>query len=494
MAGVVRLPVRLAAIVGAVVLSACTGSTSGEAGAKAGTDKSATSTPGKTRTPPKVQRTVGLHRAVGFGLLRVMRLGERPDPLDVVIYDALPNEMPRVAGVITTVIQTPLSHVNLRAVQDNVPNAVITDALENGDVTSLIGRYVRYEVTESGYKLGPASRAQVEAHHENERPPNPQTPKRDLSIQTITSLDQVSFDQWTAFGVKSANVATLRTFGIAGVVVPEGFAVPFSFYDEFMKSNGLYGVAKAMLADSRFASNMEFQETQLASFRKLIKNAPMPRKLSEALAEVRAQFLPKQSIRCRSSTNNEDLPGFSGAGLYDSKTQHVNEGPLDKCVRQVFASVWNLRAYLEREYYRIDHLATAMGVLLTANTSNERTNGVAVTVDPVYNEPDAYYVNAQLGENLVTNPEASAIPEELLLYGEGTMDVVSRSSLIGPEERLLSDANIKTLRNALAVIHQRFAALYRVADGEKFAMEIEFKVLDTGQLMIKQARTWQFQN
>ena len=421
-----------------------------------------------------------------------MQLGERPDPLDVVIYNALPNEMPRVAGVITTVMQTPLSHVNLRAVQDRVPNAVVTDALHNDAVTKLVGRYVRYEVTTSGYILASATQSEVEAHHESGRPTSKQTPQRDLTITQITPLDEVAFDQWTAFGVKSANLATLRTFDLGDVVVPNGFAVPFWFYDEFMRQNGLYRVAKAMMSNSNFTSNPDLQETQLEAFRKMIKNAPMPRKLGEALEAIRSQFPANQSIRCRSSTNNEDLPGFSGAGLYDSKTQHPDEGPLDKCIKQVFSSVWNLRAYLEREYYRIDHLSTAMGVLLIPNTEREKANGVAVSVDPVYNEPDAYYVNAQLGENLVTNPEALAVPEELLLYAEGTMDVVTRSSLVAPGTMLLSNVNIQRLRNALGIIHDQFAELYKPKTGEKFAMEIEFKVTENDQLLIKQARTWQF--
>lgn len=421
-----------------------------------------------------------------------MALGERPGPLDVVVYDGLPNEMPRVAGVITTVMQTPLSHVNLRAVQDHVPNAVVTNALHDPAVTKLVGRYVRYAVTDAGYSLTSATQAEVEAHHETERPATPQTPQRDLSIKAITPLNQVMFEQWTAFGVKSANVATLRTFGLSDVVVPDGFAVPFWFYDEFMRRNGLYRVAKAMLSNPRFRADPDFQDVQLAAFRSMIRNASTPTDLSAALRDIRPQFPAEQSVRCRSSTNNEDLPGFSGAGLYDSRTQHADEGPLDKCIKQVFASVWNLRAYLERDYYRIDHLSTAMGVLLIPSTSNEQANGVAVSIDPVYNEPDAYYVNAQLGENLVTNPEALAVPEELLLYAEGTMDVVTRSSLVAPGESLLSQAVIELLRKALAEIHSRFAVLYQVKAGQKFAMEIEFKVTENGRLMIKQARTWQF--
>ena len=71
---------------------------------------------------------LALNPGEGYGLLRVMEPKERPNPRDIVIYEALPNELPRVAGVISTVPQTPLTHVNLRAVQDRIPNAFIRDA------------------------------------------------------------------------------------------------------------------------------------------------------------------------------------------------------------------------------------------------------------------------------------------------------------------------------------------------------------------------------
>ena len=35
-------------------------------------------------------------------------------------------------------------------------------------------------------------------------------------------------------------------------MVPDGFAVPFYFYDEFMKHNGFYDQAAAMMADPNF--------------------------------------------------------------------------------------------------------------------------------------------------------------------------------------------------------------------------------------------------
>ena len=55
------------------------------------------------------------------------------NPRDVVIYEVLPKEPPRVAGIISAVPRTPLSHINLHAVQDGVHNAFIRDARDDDD-------------------------------------------------------------------------------------------------------------------------------------------------------------------------------------------------------------------------------------------------------------------------------------------------------------------------------------------------------------------------
>ena len=102
----------------------------------------------------------------------------RPHPREVVIYEAVPNELPRVAGIITTVRQAPLSHVNLRAVQDDVPNAYVRDVLDDPDVAALVGGFVRYEVTESGWSLRAATPDEVDEHYESARPSQTQTPPR----------------------------------------------------------------------------------------------------------------------------------------------------------------------------------------------------------------------------------------------------------------------------------------------------------------------------
>jgi len=399
---------------------------------------------------------IPLNVAEGYGLLRQMPLNGRPNWRDIVIYEALPNELSRVGGILTTVPQTPLSHVNLRAVQDNVPNAYVYRALENEAIAGLIGKYVYYRVDAGEYVIREVTLAEVETHYAEMRPAEPQVPVRDLSVTSITPLDEIGFEQWSSFGVKTANLATLHTLGFPEGTVPDGFGVPFYFYDEFMKYNGFYDQVRAMLADPDFQEDYDLQDAILSEFRKVIKSGDMPRWMWDALTDLQDSFPEGTSIRCRSSTNNEDLPGFSGAGFYDSRTQHPDEGHISKCIKQVYASLWNVRAFDERQFYRVDHYTTAMGVLVHPNYANERANGVGVTTDPIYQTEGTYYLNTQLGEDLVTNPEAISIPEEILLNATTGYSIVRPSNQVADGEQILSEEHLLELRTYLGKIHQKF--------------------------------------
>ena len=438
---------------------------------------------------------LALNPGEGYGLLRVMEPDERPNPRDVVVYEALPNELPRVAGILTTVPQTPLSHVNLRAVQDGVPNSFIRGALDDDDIADLIGSYVHYTVTESGWDLRAATRAEVDAHYASSRPTAEQTPQRDLSVTSITPLSDIGFDDWDAFGVKAANVAVLGTLDFPSATVPDGFAVPFYFYDEFMKHNNFYTRIETMLADPDFQTDFDTQEKELKKLRKAIKGGETPDWITTALTAMHGEFPAVTSLRYRSSTNNEDLPGFNGAGLYDSKTQHPDETEEDgiaKSLKQVYASLWNFRAFTERDFHRIDHLAAAMGVLVHPNYSDELANGVAVSFDPISGKDGHYYVNTQIGEDLVTNPDAHSVPEELLVF-RGGVYVLATSNQVPPGQLFMSPGQMNQLHRSLTVIHEEFAELYGIGDGDQFAMEIEFKITSDNILAIKQARPWVFE-
>jgi len=437
---------------------------------------------------------IPFHEAEGYGFFRHMSLDETPGSRDIVLYDALPNSLPRVGGIITSVVQTPLSHVNLRAIQDNVPNAYIEDPLSIDSIAILLNNYVYYKVENETFQFREATLDEVNAWYESIRPTEPQIPERDLSITEIMPLDDIEFDMSTAFGAKCTNVAKMRSFGFPEGTIPDGFGIPFYFYDEFMQYNSFYLEAQVMIDNPSFQTDINFRIDRLESFRDDIKDAPMPQWMMDALQEMHEDFPVGTKVRCRSSTNNEDLPGFSGAGLYTSKTQHLDEGHISKSIKQVYSSMWNFRAYEERDFYRVDHFMAAMGLLCHPNFEEEKSNGVGISIDPIYDTENTFYLNTQVGESLITNPDPNSVPEEILLYENpeqaGGYLVLQLSNLVEQGELVMDQIYLDQMREFLSIIHDEFAILYNVEGVEGFGMDIEYKVTAQDQLVIKQARPW----
>ncbi len=438
---------------------------------------------------------IPFHEAEGYGFFKHMQdLNETPGSRDIVLYDALPNSLPRVGGIITSVIQTPLSHVNLRAIQDNVPNAYIAEPLAIDSIANLLGNYIYYKVENEQFEIREATLNEVNNWYEDLRPTEPQIPVRDLSITEIMPLEDINFEMSSSFGAKCSNVATMRSFDFLEGTIPDGFGIPFYYYDEFMQFNNFYEEAQVMINNPAFQNDINFRTERLKDFRRDIKDAPMPQWMMEDLQAMHDDFPEGTAVRCRSSTNNEDLPGFSGAGLYTSKTQHLDEGHISKSIKQVYASMWNFRAYEERDFYRIDHFMAAMGVLCHPNFQEEKSNGVGISIDPIYKTEDTFYLNTQVGESLITNPDPNSVPEEILLYQNPTQGggylVLRLSNLVNPGELVMDQVYLDQMREYLTTIHDEFSILYDVVGAEGFGMDIEYKVTAQDQLAIKQARPW----
>ena len=439
---------------------------------------------------------VALNLGEGFGVLNAVDpTAARPPTIrDVALFASLPNDLGHVAGVISATPQTPLSHINLKAKQNDTPNAYVRGGATHERIAPLLGQVVRYEVTAEDFALAPAAPDEVAAWLEQIRPKEPQTPPRDLSATAIVDLDELRHADVLRVGAKAANVAELRTMLPAGVV-PDGYAIPFSFYDRFMCDGGFYDDARAIIDDAETAADPGKRDEALAQLRKKMKKADLSYELAADIVALQSRFPGGTGIRCRSSTNNEDLEGFNGAGLYDSYTHRPDEGELSKTVKQVWASLWNFRAYDEREFHRIDHLSAAMGVLVHPNFDDERANGVAVTKNPYDPNWPGFYVNVQVGESLVTNPDPNATPDELLISaigpeGEYETQYIRRSTLTQDGKHVLSDDEVATLTTALATIQERFKVVYAKQDDPGFAMDVEFKFGANGRLVVKQARPW----
>ena len=86
----------------------------------------------------------------------------------------------------------------------------------------------------------------------------------------------------------------------------------------------------------------------MAALRAEIAGAEPDAALAQSwLAQWNSQ-LKGQGVFVRSSSNSEDLPGFSGAGLYTTVPNVTQAEALARAVQTVWASVYNFEAYEAR--------------------------------------------------------------------------------------------------------------------------------------------------
>jgi pyruvate, water dikinase len=430
------------------------------------------------------------------GRLRLAGAADTVSIRDIVILKDLPNDLSHVAAIITETPQTPLSHVNLKARQNRTPNAYIRDATTHPRLLPYLDQYVHLRIEPDDFTLASATPAEVEAFLDSLRPSEPQIPPRDLTAVAIRPLNDLGSTDSIAYGAKAANVAELAKVLPDGMV-PRGYAVPFFFYHYFMEQNGFYEAAQTMMAVPAFQSDPARREHDLSAFRQRIRGSGvLPDWMMDALTDMHLALPAASPPRCRSSSNNEDLLEFSGAGLYDSCTHYPDEGHIAKSIRQVWASLWTYRAFEEREFFRVDHLRTAMGVLVHPSYPHELANGVGVTRNIYDPNWPGFYVNVQLGEDLVTNPQPDSVPDEFLISAIGPagayeVQYLRRSSYLPGGQTVLTSAQINRLAAAMEIIQRHFQVeVYRAEADPTFGMEIEFKIAADGTLQIKQARPW----
>lgn len=477
-----------------------------------------------------------LNKGEAYGRLKTINPGD-PNPGEdiIAIYTFIPNVLGHIAGIITEQPQTPLSHINLKARQNNTPNAYMNNVRTDPAISALINQWVHYVVSDEGVKIQATTEAEALKWLEGRIPIQTTIPKSDLSVTEPQPLHEIGYSDWIHVGVKAANVAELRKILPKGIA-PEGYALPFALYDEFMQvprcannitaichqndSVSFYELIEQVLNNTEFNQSLVTRRQYLTIIRDIIKKAEAPPALINKIETVRLFWEPSgqpfsQKLRVRSSTNNEDLEGFNGAGLYDSVTHKPKEGQLINSVKQVWASLWTERAFEERRLHRIDHLKTYMGVLIHPNYGDEQANGVAITKN-IYNPAwEGVYINAQFGELSITNPNPiktnngllNPIPDEFIISR-----LPASSTGYSWETVFIRHSNIKTvygkpvttntvltpnetinLRKKLQTVHRHFKKIYQ--EDKNFAMDIEFKISETtdgsrGHLVIKQARPW----
>jgi hypothetical protein len=368
-------------------------------------------------------RAVGKLRVVPVGTAYESLIFDRHDI--VLLQESYPDITP-VAGILATAFSTPLSHVNLRAGAWHIPNAGDKKAREK--YGRLDGKTVYYEVTDTGMVLREATQAEIaELDHAIATAHHVDLPRADITSRRLAMLSRMRAKDAVLYGTKAANLGEIVTANLDGVHVPAGFGVPFFYFVQHMTRNHLDTKVDAVLAEPRFKSDPVWRRQALDELRKAIIEAPIdPDTLDMIYKRVRIK-LGGKGVFVRSSTNAEDLPGFNGAGLYDTVPNVVGKKQLGEALRTVWASLWNLRAVDEREEFGIDQRQVYSGVLIQVGV-NATAAGVLVTKnlwDPT--DANGFTINAKwgLGMRVV---EGQKIPEQIIFdpTNDGTK-IISRA-------------------------------------------------------------------
>ncbi|HEX8707431.1 MAG TPA: PEP/pyruvate-binding domain-containing protein [Pyrinomonadaceae bacterium] len=346
---------------------------------------------------------------------------------EILVLNEVPVTLPPVAGIITTKPSTPLSHINLLAKSWGVPNAYIKNAQEV--LKQYDGWWVSFETRRDSYSIKRADVNQLKEYQKRLLARlDLMKPRFDLAVNQLADLREQRAKSVIAYGAKSANLGELMRSKLAGITVPNGFTVPFFYYDQFIKENKLEEPIYEMMNDQRFVHDPAYRRERLAEMRARIQQGTINEKLrAEVLRRVHAEYADK-GLFVRSSTNSEDLPNFNGAGLYTTMPNVRGDEEMVKAIKAVWASIWNFEAYEARERAGIDHSKVYMAVLIQEGI-NSQSSGVMITTDPYDKEQKgSIYISAKHGLGIKV-VEGKKIAEQIIFRPRtNAVQVLTRSA------------------------------------------------------------------
>ena len=359
----------------------------------------------------KEQEYQALNVAKGLGRIHIIqKLDDHVEigSNEIIVLNEVPIQLPPVAGIITTQPSTPLSHINLLAKGHGIPNAYIKNAQEL--FREYDTRWVTFETRRDNYSIKLADNDQLRAYQKRmaERL-DLMKPHYDLSEKRLLSLGQQRKSMSIAYGGKSANLGEVMNAHLPGIEVPSGFTIPFAYYDAFLKDNKFDDALYEMLQDQRFVHDPAYRRQRLTEMRERLQHGTVNAQLrTQVLRHVEKSF-PGQGLFVRSSSNSEDLPNFSGAGLYTTVPNARGPEQIIEGIKKVWASLWNFEAYEARERAGVDHMKIFMAVLIQQGVNSE-SSGVMITTDPFDKEnKGAIYISAKrgLGTKVVEGPKVA---------------------------------------------------------------------------------------
>ena len=476
-----------------------------------------------------------MNKGTAYGTIRKLTAKELDTAIvsmhDILVLETLPAEIPLVAASISKDAQTSLSHVNLAAKARKTPNIAFNGHDFPDSLLALNGKLVKLVATSDTYTIEETSIEEAKKYWEkNAR--KPMTLTYDLSDSGLVEFKDLNFNSAKSVGVKVANLAELHK--VIPDNSPDGFGVPFYHYSNFLNystivadmceksyedcvkegrsekickqvldicaetsKNGtsLRNYISTIIKRDDFTVDARLREATLDNIIYMFKHSPVEKGFGEALDSKVYKMFGEASVRLRSSTNSEDLADFNGAGLYESYKATRKDGdlPSDE-IPKVWASVWTYKAFEERTLWNIDHMSVQMAVAVHKGFPDELANGVIITQNIADPSVAGIYVNAQVGELSITNPEGGERPEKFSIIpsANGVQSVVTQYSTLSPKSSILTEKETLELYRLVMKAQYYFSELYK-KNPDSFALDLEFKLMKDGsgrKLFLKQIRPY----
>jgi len=182
-----------------------------------------------------------------YGYLRLVREEHEEEDVDkarwndILLCEGIPNDLPVISGLITSVLQTPLCHVALLCGNRGTPNIAAVGAANDPNLVALINKPVKFTVRMPEYVVEPATPQEVETYQ--------QRAFAKLRKGTNIRLDGdvgrdglITFNQMMALkpmetdiikkslGAKAINCYELASHKIGADLLHASFVIPYFYY------------------------------------------------------------------------------------------------------------------------------------------------------------------------------------------------------------------------------------------------------------------------
>jgi len=412
---------------------------------------------------------------------------------DIIVMKRVPDDVPRLLGIINAHHTTPLSHTNVLATGWNIPNCIQLGIIERIDAEGMAGEWVEYAVLPQSTEV---HLKKIERPAEIDQKPQWGVQKitidqPEIGRTPIARLDQLRMDSRHRYGSKAANLGELshilqngseRLLGFYRIKrpprpnlltylakllvlseeddlargswdflkrlvhVPNGIAIPFSLQQEFLESS-----PKIQQAIGRLKMALELGARQIdalcVTIQQMIRATRIPERIRTYIdTQVATVLGGVSSFVVRSSSNAEDLENFSAAGIYESINHVTRADKLFESIKQVWASLLSPRSVRLRQEVGISLDDSYMGVIIQEEIPCD-IGGVLVTTNPLSRSDFRnVYLNAS-DKSVIQIVQGAELPYQYLY---NTVEGGGRTLSIGKATSDLSEEQ-KSMLQKLAV-------------------------------------------